>query len=201
MVSTRGLKETKVLDVPLRVKGGPKVLWREKVVGIKSYVDAVKSSPGIVGDSVWLKVKEREVHGRLDQMIQCLVGWWGINSTPLPQLEYVRSWAYQHWALKGNLRVVVLGKGLLLFDFELPSEAEHVLTRGKKKSIKENFIILDRWNLKVRCFCKDSFANEAWVKVVKFPLHFWSHEVFKRIGDGCGGFVAVDEDIVSLSEL
>ena len=95
----------------------------------------------------------------------------------------------------------MLGKGLLLFDFELPSEAERVLTRGKKKSIKENFIILDRWNLKVRCFCKDSVANEAWLKVVEFPLHFWSHEVFKRIGDGCGGFVAVDEDIVSLFEL
>ena len=74
VVQIRGLKETKVLDVPLRVKGGPKVLWREKVVGIKSYADAVKSSPGIVGDSVWLKVEEREVQGRLDQMIQCLVG-------------------------------------------------------------------------------------------------------------------------------
>ena len=43
---------------------------------------------------------------------------------------------YQHWALKGNLRVAVLGKGLLLFDFELPSEAERVLTRGKKKVLR-----------------------------------------------------------------
>ena len=200
MVSTRGLKETKVLDVPLRVKGGPKVLWREKVVGIKSYVDAVKSSPGIVGDSVWLKVKEREVHGRLDQMIQCLVGWWGINSTPLPELEYVRSWTYQYWALKGNLGVVVLGRGHLLFDFESPSEAERVLARGKR-TIKENFIILDRWNPEVGCLCKDSIVDEAWVRVVRLLLHLWSHEVFKRIGDGCGGFVAVDEDTISLSEL
>ena len=35
------------------------------------------------------------------------------------------------------------GKGLLLFDFELPFEVERVLARGKR-SIKENFIILDR---------------------------------------------------------
>ena len=92
----------------------------------------------------------------------------------------------------------MLGKGLLLFDFELPSEAERVLARGKR-SIKENFIIFDRWNLEVGCLCKDSIANEAWVRVVGLSLHLWSLEVFKRIGDGCGGFVAVDEDTGSLS--
>ena len=141
------------------------------------------------------------MRGRLDQMRQCLVGWWGINSVSLPELEYVRSWTLQHWALKGNLRVVVLGKGLLLFDFELPHEAKRVLARGKR-SIKENFIILDRWNPEVGCLCKNSNANEACVRVVGLPhLHLWSLEVFKRIGDGCGGFVAMDEDTRSLSKL
>ena len=106
----------------------------------------------------------------------------------------------QHWALKVNLRVVVLGRGLLLFDFELPSEAKRVLAKGLR-NIKENVIILDRWNPEVGCLCKDSIANEVWVRVVGFPLHLWSTEVFKRIGDGCGGFVAVDEDFVSSSEL
>ena len=37
--------------------------------------------------------------------------------------------------------------------------------------------------------------------VVGLPLHLWSHEVFKRIDDGCGGFVAVDEDTDSLTKL
>ena len=88
----------------------------------------------------------------------------------------------------------------MLFDFEFPSETERVLAKGKR-SIKENFIILDRWNLKVGCPCKDPIANEAWVRVVGLPLHLWSHEVFNRIGDGCGDFVAVNEDTISLSEL
>ena len=92
------------------------------------------------------------------------------------------------------------GKGLMLFDFELPFKAERVLTRGKR-SIKENFIILDRWNPEVGCLCKNSNADEAWVRVVGLPLHLWSLEVFKRIGDGCGGFVVVDEDTRSLFEL
>ena len=200
MVPVGGLKEIRVPEVLLRVKGGPKVLWREKGVEMKSYAGAVKLSPGRVGESVCLEVGEREVRGRLEQMRQCLVGWWGINSTPLPELEYVRSWTYQYWALKGNLGVVVLGRGHLLFDFESPSEAERVLARGKR-TIKENFIILDRWNPEVGCLCKDSIVDEAWVRVVRLLLHLWSHEVFKRIGDGCGGFVAVDEDTISLSEL
>ena len=37
------------------------------------------------------------------------------------------------------------------------------------------------------------------MRVVGLPLHLWSREVFKRIGDGCGGFVIVNEDIDSLS--
>ena len=58
---------------------------------VKSFADAVKSTPGRVGKSIWLEVGEREVRGRLDQMRQCLVGWRGINSASLPELEYVRS--------------------------------------------------------------------------------------------------------------
>ena len=44
----------------------------------------------------------------------------------------------------------MLGRGLLLFDFELPSEAERVLAKGLR-NIKENFIILDKWNPEVGC--------------------------------------------------
>ena len=39
------------------------------------------------------------------------------------------------------------------------------------------------------------------MRVVGLSLHLWSHEVFKRIDNGCGGFVAVDEDTDSLTEL
>ena len=35
-------------------------------------------------------------------MRQCLVGWWGNNSAPLLELDYVRSWTHQHWPLKGK---------------------------------------------------------------------------------------------------
>ncbi|KAJ9671259.1 hypothetical protein PVL29_027308 [Vitis rotundifolia] len=161
-----------------------------------SFADAVKSTPGKVGESVWLEVGEREVCGRLDQLSHCLVGRWGNILAPFPELEFVRSWTRQNWEVKGKMKIAVLGRGILLFDFELSHEAERVLARGKR-SIKENCLILDRWNPEVGCSWKKSYAEEAWVRVIGLPLHFWSLEVFKRIGDGCGGFVAVDEDTKS----
>ena len=44
------------------------------------------------------------------------------------------------------------------------------------------------------CFHKDSYTNEAWMRMVGLPLHLWSREVFKKISDECGGFIAMDED-------
>ena len=51
------------------------------------------------------------------------------------------------------------------------------------------------------CSFKNSITVETWVRVVGLPLHLWSLEVFKSIGDGCGGFVAVDEGTKSMSEM
>ncbi|WJZ82789.1 hypothetical protein VitviT2T_002517 [Vitis vinifera] len=195
-----GLQVPKGQEVLLREKEGLKVQWREKGGELKSYAEAVKTSPGRVGQAVWLEVGEREVRGRLDQLKKCLVGWWGLNLAPFPELEFVRIWARQHWALMGNLRIDRLGRGLLLFEFKSSSEVECVLARVLR-NIKENVIILDRWNPEVGCHCKDSGAKEVWVRVVGLPLHLWSSEVFERIGDGCGGFVAADEKSLDLSEL
>ena len=76
----------------------------------------------------------------------------------------------------------MLGRGLLLFEFELLSEAEQVLARGKRR-VKENILFLEKWNPEVGCFCKGAITNEAWARVVGLPLHLWSCEVFKMIGD------------------
>ena len=51
------------------------------------------------------------------------------------------------------------------------------------------------------CFRNGSHAKEAWVKVVGLPLHLWSREVFKRIGESSGGFIAVDEETTFFSQL
>ena len=61
--------------------------------------------------------------------------------------------------------------------------------------------MLFRSHPEVGCFCNKVSAKEAWVRVVGLPLHLWSREVFKLIGDGCGGFIAVDDKTDIMSEM
>lgn len=197
---TEGLKLTNMPEAPLKPKGVLKVQWKEKRVETKSYADAVKSTPRRAGESVWLEVGDKEVRGRLEHLKHCLIGRWGSISAPFPELDYVRFWTRHNWEVKGKLSIVGLGRVIMLFDFEQAQEAERVLARGIR-NIKENWLFLDRWNPEVGCSLKDSFAAESWVRVVGLPLHLWSFEVFKNIGDGCGGFLAVDEGTRSMSEL
>ena len=40
--------------------------------------------------------------------------------------------------------------------------------------------------------------REEWARLVGLPLHLWCKELFKKLGDSCGGFIAVDEDMTFL---
>lgn len=44
-------------------------------------------------------------------------------------------------------------------------------------------------------------TKEVWVRVVGLPLRLWCQEIFRKIIDGCGGFVAIDEEIARLRHL
>ncbi|RVW13055.1 Transposon TX1 uncharacterized 149 kDa protein [Vitis vinifera] len=96
-------------------------------------------------------------------------------------------------------RRVMLGR-LEQLDRCLVVRPSVVLARGKRR-VKDNVLFLEKWHPEVGCFCNGANANEAWVRVVGLPLHLWSREVFKLIGDGCGGFIAVDENTNSMAEL
>ena len=60
---------------------------------------------------------------------------------------------------------------------------------------------LERWNPEAVCHWKEVHAKEVWVRVLRLPLHLWCWEIFRKIGDCCGGFVPVDEGTVSCLHL
>ena len=101
---TEGLKITNVPEGPVKPKGVLKVQWKEKGVEMKSFAEAVKSSPRRAGELVWLEVGEKEVRGRLEHLKHCLIGRWGSISAPLPELDYVRNWTHQNWEV-GSCRL------------------------------------------------------------------------------------------------
>ncbi|WKA01617.1 hypothetical protein VitviT2T_019888 [Vitis vinifera] len=162
------------------------VLKKEKKLEPRTFADVAKSKMGRLGNKVWLEVRRKVKPGRLEQLGCCLVGRWEKVENHPPKLDYLKNWVVHAWLLKGKLDIAVMGGGLMFFEFELVSEVERVLARGKRK-VLGNVLLLERWHPKVGCFSNGAFANETWVRVVGLPLHLWNREVFKLIGDGCGG--------------
>lgn len=91
------------------------------------------------------------------------------------------------------LKISKLHGALLLFEFEDSFEAERVLQRGSHR-FREKLLVLQKWGPEVDGCSTGGLAKEVWVRAVGLPLNFWSRNMFWKIGDCCGGFVAVDED-------
>ena len=89
---------------------------------------------------------------------------------------------------------------MLLFEFEHPEEADRVLEIGRR-NFQGNVLWLERWNPKVGCVQREDLVRESWVRIVGLPLQLWSREVFWKIGDGCGDFVAIDTNTEQRLEL
>ena len=161
----------------------------------------VSKSEKILGGKVaYVKVGEEEVQERLDQLRRCLVGWWGSGPAQIPGVEAVRRWARMQWNIKNSLAVVNWGRGLWLFEFESKEEVDRVLKFGKRR-FGTNLVHLRTWGEDMGCSSQGFSEEKAWVRVVGLPVHLWSRTVMEKIGDACGGFLAVDEETDELGEL
>ena len=54
---------------------------------------------------------------------------------------------------------------------------------------------LEKWKPFVGCLEGDrGDARHVWVRILELPLHLWGRSLFKKFGDSCGRFVAIDEN-------
>ena len=162
--------------------------------------EVLKPEKILGGKVAYVKVGEEEVQERLDQLRRCLVGWWGSGPAQIPGVEAVRRWARIQWNIKNSLAVVNLGRGLWLFEFESKEEVDRVLMFGKRR-FGTNLVHLRTWGEDMGCSSQGSSEVKAWVRVVGLPVHLWSRTVMEKIGDACGGFLAVNEETDKLGEL
>ena len=154
---------------------------------------AVGTGFGLTEEVVRVRAGKNETVERLGQLESCFVGWWGGGTSPIPDLKSLKHWAWQTWKVTGRLKVEELRRGLWLFGFESPNEAQRILRAGTCRF--GGFpISLREWGKDVGCMVGRERCRTAWVRLLGLPLHLWSRPILKRIGDKCGGFDAVDEN-------
>uniref|UniRef100_M1E0Z3 DUF4283 domain-containing protein n=1 Tax=Solanum tuberosum TaxID=4113 RepID=M1E0Z3_SOLTU len=107
-------------------------------------------------------------------------------------LSEVRRWASKNWNQAHSLNVYEMGNNCFLFEFTSINAAEHVL-RGRWLW-KNQGIWLQWWSPTVGAIQSRVAISQSWIRLVGLPLHLWSQNVFKAVGDFCGGWVKTEEE-------
>ena len=156
-------------------------------------------------NAVWIEV-EKEVLDKNEEFLKrSLVGRLGekreggVSDQP-PDLSVLRKWAQSSWKLTGKLHLALLGGPLILFEFKGVGEAERVI-HSSVKLFNGKSLFLEWWNSSVGCLKEDRDESKVWVRIRGFPLHLWGKACFKSLGEACGSFVAVDEDMANRRNL
>ena len=84
----------------------------------------------------------------------------------------------------------------MLFEFESVGETKWALNFSQR-SFKSLVLHLVNWNQSIGCSESADLGREAWVRVFGLQIHLWSCNILKKIGDGCGGFIELEEESFS----
>ena len=167
----------------------------------KSFAKAVVGKEhGASMEAIRVTMGEEETAERLRSLSCYLVGWWGEGTLPLQELKTIKRRVWCTWEVRGSLNVVEMGKGLWLFEIDNKKEAERIL-RGGTRNLGGFSIFLKKWAKEDGCKTERNFEEVAWVRLIGLSTHLWSRLILRRIGDRCGGFLAMDEDTTFLSDL
>lgn len=166
----------------------------------RSYAEMVKGLRGREGKVVKVEVKGEEISENLHKFEHCLVGSWNPSSATGVDLERLGWLMASSWGLQGKLGLARLEKGRILLEFEFVGEANRVLSSGNRL-VGGVQLGLERWS--PRCGCGEEGGNrkEAWVKILGLPISLWVPSILRRVGDMCGGFVAMDPQTEKMEDL
>ena len=151
-------------------------------------------------ETIWLDTSECCPKGDLGLLKYGVVGSWKALPVTAQSLLEVEAWAMRVWKLKGRIAIHPLNHNMFFMGFELSEEARWVMENGSK-ICRGRVMQLEWWTPYSGCKGLRDQENEVWIRVVGLPLHLWTGEILKKVGDNCGGFIALDEDTASKTDL
>ena len=147
-----------------------------------------------------MEVKEEESCRNEDRLGQCLIGKWDPKVAGGGDLERMGWMLASVWGLKGKLGLAWMDEGRALLEFEKAAEARKILDGGARL-VGGIQVELKVWSPCFGCLEEGDLAEEAWVRVKGLPLSLWTPSILRRVGDVCGGFVAMDGPTERIEDL
>ena len=93
-----------------------------------------------------------------------------------------------------------LNHNLFFLDFELAEEAYWVMENGSR-ICRGEAMHLEWWSPSTGCKGSTEEDQEVWIRVVGLPLHLWTEQILKKVGNGCGGYIALDKNTEQRKDL
>ena len=176
------------------------VVSRTKPNMVKSFVEATKVAKEKERAAARVDITTEEVGRNLSKLGHCIVGTWNHNAAKGDDLRGWGSQLTRIWRLKGSLGLAKMERGKVLLEFEIPAEAEQVSKMGSI-FLGGVDLRLEKWNPETGCLKEGERSNEAWVRVVGLPVSMWDRDILRKIGDACGGFLAIDHQTEKMEDL
>ncbi|KAI7999316.1 hypothetical protein LOK49_LG09G00232 [Camellia lanceoleosa] len=171
--------------------------WVKHPVGVQGLGHPCSTSLGVVGKVVhtalegdWFKLLDRALVGHLR----------GVEAQGL-SFATMSEWVHRWWQVSGQVEVRPLGAQAFLLVFSSRCDAESLLRR--RWTIDGRDFLLEWWTPLALCASgMDSPSRpRVWIRVSGLPLHLRGEEVYRVIGDQCGGFIEEDESSVDLGTI
>ena len=108
-----------------------------------------------------------------------------------PKTEHLNAWVYQNWSL--DVEITLCAKGFFIVYFEVPDDHKKVTENGAWFWGRAGCFITP-WTADFDPVHASVTITPVWVRLLNLPIHFWSIEALKEIGNALGKFVAVDCD-------
>ena len=153
-----------------------------------------------VDSAVWMDVGDCVFGKALGSLQFCLIGKWKTKPNPYLAAKVMEVWFREAWRINGEVLLAALNEDLFLLEFDSPEKAKWVLESGRR-SFKGGALQLEWWSPESGCLRRKDLGREVWIRVVGLPLHLWTPVLLRKLGDACGGFVAVDKNIEMKTEV
>ncbi|CAN1334943.1 Blue copper protein 1b [Linum perenne] len=145
------------------------------------------SKSRLEGEEVIL-VEDEGVQARRDYLSKCLVMRF-VGSSPLRWDEFAKA-----WGIPPESSFSPIGDDLWMLSVSSLEVVQRILAL-KRWKFKDWDILMDVWTEAAGRSRWLDKSKEGWVVVRGIPLHLRSMELFREIGDLCGGFIGAEDGL------